>query len=174
MQGNAGPTGAQGIQGIQGEQGLQGIAGPTGSQGAQGAVGPTGETGLTGPTGVAGATGPTGATGAASTVAGPTGPTGAQGADGQSSSFYQYQADANQTTGTPTAGHVYWDNAVQILATNLVFSHLTSNGIDVDLFLGFLKTGDSVVLQDESNSNNYQKWVLSANPTTIPNTSVTC
>jgi hypothetical protein len=69
---------------------------------------------------------------------------------------------------------VYWDNVVQILASNLVFSHLTSNGIDVDLFLGFLKTGDSVILQDASNSNNYQKWVLSANPTTVPNTSVTC
>jgi hypothetical protein len=111
---------------------------------------------------VAGANGPTGATGAASTVAGPTGPTGAQGADGQSSSYYQYDADTTQTSGTPTSGHVFWNNATQISATTLTFSHLTSNGIDVDLFLGILKTGDSVVLQDESNSNNYQKWVLSS------------
>jgi hypothetical protein len=106
-------------------------------------------------------------------IVGPTGPTGATGADGQSSSYYQYKADANQFSGTPNNGTVYWNNAVQILATDLVFSHLTSNNIDVDLFLGFLKSGDTVVLQDATNSNNYQKWVLSANPTVVPNTSVT-
>ena len=69
---------------------------------------------------------------------------------------------------------MYWNNATQTSATDLVFSHLTSNGIDVDLFLSFLKTNDNIVLQDAANSNNYQKWVLTANPTTIPNTSVTC
>lgn len=168
----AGPTGSQGPQGIQGIQGVQGNVGPTGSQGVQGDTGPTGPTGAAST--VQGPTGPTGATGADSTVVGPTGPTGSAGADGQSSSFYQYDADTTQTTGTPTAGHVYWNNATQTSATSLVFSHLTSNGIDVDLFLSFLKTGDSVVLQDATNSNNYQKWVLSADPTTVPNTSVTC
>jgi hypothetical protein len=55
----------------------------------------------------------------------------------------------------------------------LTFSHLTEQGIDVDLFLGFLKTGDHVILQDKNNSNNYQKWTLTANPTVVPNTSVT-
>jgi hypothetical protein len=69
---------------------------------------------------------------------------------------------------------VFWNNATQTSATSLTFSHLTSNGIDVDLFLGFLKTGDSLILQDANNSNNYQQWVLSANPTVVPNTSVTC
>lgn len=146
-----GPTGPQGVQGIQGEQGIQGPTGP------QGIVGPTGSIGDTG------ATGPLG----------PTGPTGATGADGNSSSFYQYQADSNQTSGTPTSGHLYWNNATQISATSLVFSHLTSNNIDVDLFLSLLKTGDVIILQDASNSNNYQKWTLTANPTVDPNVSVT-
>jgi hypothetical protein len=104
---------------------------------------------------------------------GPTGPTGATGADGGSSSFYEYKADTTQTSGTPTHGSVFWNNATQISATQLVFSHLTSNNIDVDLFLGFLKTGDHVILQDETNSANYQKWTLTANPTIVANTSVT-
>ena len=192
VQGIQGPTGSQGIQGEIGPTGptgadstVQGPTGPTGptgadsfvpgptgpqgvqgDQGVQGIVGPTGPQGIVGPTGSTGDIGPTGSVG-------PTGPTGAQGADGSSSSFYSYQADTNQTSGTPTSGHVYWNNATQISATQLVFSHLTSNNIDVDLFLGILKTNDVVILQDASNSNNYQKWVLTANPTVVPNTSVT-
>jgi hypothetical protein len=54
-----------------------------------------------------------------------------------------------------------------------VFSHLTEQGLDVDLFLAFLKTGDHVILQDKNNSLNYQKWTLTANPTIVANTSVT-
>jgi len=146
-----GPTGPQGVQGVQGEQGIQGPTGP------QGIVGPTGSIGDTG------ATGPLG----------PTGPTGATGADGGSSSYYQYRADANQFSGTPNNGTFYWNNTTQTSATQLTFSHLTEQGIDVDLFLGFLKTGDHVILQDKNNSNNYQKWTLTANPTVVPNTSVT-
>jgi hypothetical protein len=42
------------------------------------------------------------------------------------------------------------------------------------LFLGFLKTGDSVILQDANNSNNYQKWVLSSDSVVVPNSSITC
>jgi hypothetical protein len=56
----------------------------------------------------------------------------------------------------------------------LVFSHLTSNNIDVDLFLSLLKTGDVLILQDAANSDNYQKWTLTANAVVVPNTSITC
>jgi hypothetical protein len=191
-QGIQGPTGLQGIQGdigptgptgadstVQGPTGPTGptgadsfVPGPTGPQGVQGIQGEQGIAGPTGPTGIVGPTGSIGDTGATGPL-GPTGPTGATGADGNSSSFYQYQADTNQTSGTPTSGHLYWNNATQISATSLVFSHLTSNNIDVDLFLSLLKTGDVIILQDASNSNNYQKWTLTANPTVNPNVSVT-
>lgn len=192
VQGIQGPTGPQGIQGVTGPTGptgadstVQGPTGPTGPTGAdsfvpgptgpQGVQGIQGEQGIVGPTGPQGIVGPTGSTGdtGATGPLGPTGPTGATGADGNSSSFYQYQADSNQISGTPTSGHLYWNNATQISATSLVFSHLTSNGIDVDLFLSLLKTGDVIILQDASNSNNYQKWTLTANPTVDPNVSVT-
>jgi len=192
VQGIQGPTGSQGIQGVTGPTGptgadstVQGPTGPTGPTGAdsfvpgptgpQGVQGIQGEQGIVGPTGPQGIVGPTGSTGdtGATGPLGPTGPTGATGADGGSSSFYEYRADTTQTSGTPTHGSVYWNNATQISATQLVFSHLTSNNIDVDLFLGFLKTGDHVILQDETNSANYQKWTLTANPTIVANTSVT-
>jgi hypothetical protein len=182
-QGIVGPTGPQGIQGIQGVQGIQGAVGPTGSQGIQGVVGPTGPTGLqgnegpTGPTGaastIAGPTGPTGPTGAASTIAGPTGPTGAQGADGQSSSFYQYKSETTQTSGIPAAGHLFWNNTTQISATQITLSHLERGNIDIDIFLAFIKTGDVLILQDQDNSTNYQKWEISATPTVVPNSYVT-
>ena len=189
-QGNVGPTGPTGSQGIQGIQGAtgptgpQGNLGPTGSQGVVGATGPTGAQGDVGPTGptgaqgVVGATGPTGSQG----VVGPTGPTGAQGiqgatgptgAAGTSSTLFHYQADTNQLSGTPTSGHLYWSNATQISATAITFSHLTSDGTDVDVFLEVMSAGDVLILQDESNSNNYQKWTVSGTPTVVPNTSVT-
>ena len=180
-QGNVGPTGATGAvsttPGPTGPTGSTGaastVAGPTGPQGVQGDQGIQGVVGPTGPQGLTGPTGSTGPTGADSTVVGPTGPTGVAGVDGNSSSFYQYQARTTQTSGTPPSGHVFWNNATQISATSLIFSHLTSNNIDVDLFLGILKTNDVVILQDASDSNNYQRWVLTANPTTVPNVSVT-
>jgi collagen type VII alpha len=162
----AGPTGPTGPQGI---QGIQGNVGPTGSQGIQGIQGIQGNVGPTGPTGSTGNTGATGPTGAASTIAGPTGPTGPQGIDGQSSSFYQYQADTTQTSGTPTAGHLFWNNATQISATQITLSHLEQGGLDIDIFLSFIKTGDTIVLQDQNNSVNYQKWQISATPTIVTN-----
>jgi hypothetical protein len=69
---------------------------------------------------------------------------------------------------------LYWNNTTQISATSIAFSHLTSDGIDVDLFLSVLKTNDILVLQDENNSTNYQKWTISGTPTIVSNTSVTC
>jgi hypothetical protein len=38
--------------------------------------------------------------------------------------------------------------------------------------LSFLKTDDIIVLQDQVNSNNYQKWQVSATPTVVPNSYV--
>lgn len=164
--GPTGPTGDTGPTGPTGATGPSGT-GPTGPTGPTGDVGPTGPSG-TGPTGATGATGPTGDTG----PTGPTGATGPQGADGLSSSFYQYQADTTQTSGTPTSGHLFWDTATQISATSLTFSHLEQGGIDIDIFLSFLKTDDIIVLQDQNNSNNYQKWQVSASPTVVPNSYV--
>jgi hypothetical protein len=118
-----------------------------------------------------GETGPTGPTGAASTVEGPTGPTGPQGSPGQSSSFYKYNAH-NGITGIPTSGQLQWDNSTQINSTTITVSHLTRDNLDIDVFLAILKTNDLLIVQDENNSANYQKWTISSTPTIVDNSHV--
>ena len=127
--------------------------------------------GSSGPTGPAGSTGATGPTGPTSTVPGPTGATGAP---GQSTSFYEYQAHAGVTGPPPGPSYVAWNSFTQTSATELYISHLTLAGYDIDVFLALLKTGDTLILQDQYDSNNYQKWTVSGTPTIIPNNYVTC
>jgi hypothetical protein len=62
-----------------------------------------------------------------------------------------------------------WNNATQISSTIIYVSHLTRDGVDIDVFLALIKTNDSLILQDENNSNNYQKWTVNNTPTIIPN-----
>lgn len=145
-----------------------GATGPTGPTGATGPTGPTGQTGPTGDVGVTGNVGPTGATGptgAASTVPGPTGatgPTGPTGADGQSTSFYDYLANTSATSGSPGNTFLLWNNATQTSATQLNIAHIDDDNIDINIFLHLLNTGDVVIIQDRTNSANYQKWEVTS------------
>jgi hypothetical protein len=83
------------------------------------------------------------------------------------------RANDTSTTAPPiAAGDIVWNNAVQASSTIIYASHLTSAGVDVDVLLALLKSGDNIILQDESNSNNAQIWTLTANPTVVPNTYV--
>ena len=97
--------------------------------------------------------------------AGPTGPTGATGADGQSSSFYDYKTNTNSQTGDPGNTYLLWNNATQISSTQINVSHIDKDGYDLDILLALIKTGDIFFIQDATESNNYQKWQVSATPT---------
>jgi hypothetical protein len=154
-----GSTGATGVSGDDGATGPQGATGLTGDAGATGEIGATG---IQGATGEMGATGDIGATGA-------TGLQGATGLTGQSATFYNYQADANQTSGVPTTGHLFWNNASQVSATSITLSHIDALGNDIDVFFPLFKTGDTFVIQDQNNSNNFQTWEISATPTIVLN-----
>jgi len=125
-----------------------------------GVSGPTGATGATGPVGPTGATGPAGPTG-------PTGATGATGATGQSSSFYNYKIKTTTTSGNPLDGNISYNNATQISATQLQINHLDQANNDIDLFLGLLKSGDKIFIQDQNNSANFQSWTI--NGTVVDN-----
>jgi hypothetical protein len=174
--GSTGPAGATGVTGVTGPIGATGVTGPqgvtgdvgptgvTGAVGATGSTGPVGVTGDTGATGATGSTGPIGVTGATGPT-GVTGATGPTGADGGSSNYYDYQADTSTTTGDPGNGHIIWNNATQVSATQINISHINQDGADIDIFLALLKTNDIIVLQDKSLSGNYQKWTVSATPT---------
>lgn len=190
-----GATGSTGIQGQQGATGLQGstgigASGATGATGQQGPIGPQGSTGMVGPRGATGLTGNVGATGIGATGAtglqgatgdpggatgstGATGPVGATGVAGQSASFYNYQADAVNTSGVPANGRILWNNLTQTSATTIELSHIDSLGNDIDVFFPLFKTGDKFIVQDQSNSNNFQTWEISATPTVVLNSYVT-
>ena len=133
-----------------------------------GGIGATGSTGVIGATG---STGPQGSTGAGTT--GATGPVGATGLPGQSASFYNYQADAVNVSGVPANGKIIWNNLTQASATTVTLSHIDSLGNDIDVFFPLFKTGDKFVVQDQSNSANFQTWEISATPTVVLNSYVT-
>ena len=138
--------------------------GPTdGATGATGATGPQGATGLTGPTGATGI-GETGATGVI-------GPSGATGPAGQSTSFFNYNADTLVISGNPGSGNIAWDNASQLAATTLLVNMLTTDNVDIDVFLALLAETQQLLIQDSSDSDNFQQWTISGTPTApAPNT----
>jgi len=167
--GNLLDLGAPGATGNDGGTGATGDAGPTGATGDAGPTGATGDVGLIGPTGATGSDGPTGATGAT----GSDGPTGATGADGFSTAYYSYKAHINDQTTPPASGEVRWDNSTQISSTNLYVSHLTSDNTDIDVFLALISNGDALIIQDEVNSDNNQRWTVNGTPSITPNNYVT-
>lgn len=96
-------------------------------------------------------------------VTGPTGPA------GQSSTFYPYRTNTTPGTGDPGTGLVSWDNTSQLLSTQIQINHIDQNNVDIDIFLALLSVGDTVTIQDRSNSANYQRWSVSGTPTSQPN-----
>jgi hypothetical protein len=118
---------------------------------------------------ISGTVGPQGPQG----EAGPQGPQGEQGPAGTSASYYEYNANVASTSPPPGNGNIRWNNAVQASSTELYVSHLTRNNVDVDIFLALVNIGDTLVIQDQNNSNNYQKWIVSGTPVSIPNTYIT-
>ena len=135
----------QGAQGTTGTQGVQGLQGNQGTQGVQGVQGTTGTQGVQGITG----------------------------ASGSSSSYFNYKADPNsQANSEPADGYLRWNNATQTSATSLYVNHLTSDNIDIDLFLAILKPEDKVYVQDANNSDNYQQFKVTGAPNTGVNTYV--
>lgn len=80
---------------------------------------------------------------------------------GSSRQLWRFKAKTTATSGYPGNGFMLWDNATQTSATHLIFSHLTDDDLDIDLFLAYLNTGDTVIIQDADTSQNNQIWTLS-------------
>jgi hypothetical protein len=131
--------------------------------GLRGATGHTGPTGFTGPNGltVVGPTGPGGV--------GPTGSTGAAGPAGGSSSLFLYNANTTDHTGSPGASNILWSNATQINSTFLNISHQDAALTDIDVLLGVIKYGDTLIIQNHTNSPDYQKWYVNGAITVVTN-----
>jgi len=65
-----------------------------------------------------------------------------------------------------------WNNPVQTSATQINISHINSQGTDIDFILKVIPAGSILILQDVSDSNNYQKWEVSSPITEISNSYV--
>lgn len=48
-------------------------------------------------------------------------------------------------------------------------SHLEDDGMDIEVLLSLIANGDVLIVQDLSDSTNYQHWVVNAAPTLTPN-----
>jgi hypothetical protein len=73
------------------------------------------------------------------------------------------------TSGSPADTFLLWNNATQTSATQINIDHITADNVDIDIFLALLSVGDTLVIQDKTNSNNYQKWEVSSAITIISN-----
>jgi hypothetical protein len=133
----------------------------TGPTGATGPAGPTGATGATGPQGIQGIQGIQGATG----LTGATGSTGPQGASGGSSTHYHYKTKTNTTSGDPTSNNLGWNQTTQTSSTTLRVSHLDGDNQDDSIFLDLVNQYDVLVIQDQNDAANFQKWEVSGTPT---------
>jgi hypothetical protein len=97
-------------------------------------------------------------TGPVANILGPAGAPGANGQDGSSSSYFLYRTNAVTLSGPPTNQKVRWNDANQLLATELGISVTTDDSVDITIFLSLLNDGDVIVLQDKNDAANYQTF----------------
>jgi hypothetical protein len=79
--------------------------------------------------------------------------------------LFLYRANTTATSGYPTDGDILWNNATQTSATSINVSHLTDDNVDIDIFLALLQQTESITIQDQAASANFQKWTISGTPT---------
>ena len=93
-------------------------------------------------------------------------------ATGFGNSLWSYKAKTSATSGDPNAGYMLWNNATQISATQLNFSHLVQDGFDIELLFNYLNVGNEIIIQDKDDSTNNQIWTISSAVTIVPNSYV--
>jgi hypothetical protein len=76
-----------------------------------------------------------------------------------------YKVDANNTTPPAANGRIKYSNATQINSANLYVSAITDEGMDVEVLISLLNVGTILLIQDENDAANYQKWQISSTPT---------
>ena len=175
INGTSGTSGSSGTSGVSGSSGTNGSNGTSGSSGINGAAGTSGVSGSSGTSGVDGTSGTSGTTGTSGTdgtsgssgTTGTSGTGGTSGVNGVSNNLFLYQAETSIQSGYPGDGHILWNNTTQINATQINISHLTNNGIDIDIFLALLQDLQQITIQDQNSSSNYQIWDINGTPTQV-------
>ncbi|CAB4158501.1 hypothetical protein UFOVP699_14 [uncultured Caudovirales phage] len=85
---------------------------------------------------------------------------------GVASSTYPYKANTLLNSGDPGGTYVLWNNPIQTNSVLLNISTETASLSEIDLFLSSIENGQTVLLQESGQPQNYQKWEISAPPIT--------
>jgi hypothetical protein len=81
---------------------------------------------------------------------------GAQGEPGLSSSLFEYRIDRSTfVLAGLVNGHIRSNNTDLTASTLLWVSHIDQQGDDVERFIGLLKSGSQLIIQDKSNNDNF-------------------
>ena len=97
-------------------------------------------------------------------TSGTSGISGTNGINGVSNNFFLYKANTVSQSGEPGTTYIAWDNIEQTGSANLIISHLTNTGVDIDIFLSLLQSTQQITIQDQNDSNNYQIWDITDAP----------
>jgi cytoskeletal protein CcmA (bactofilin family) len=170
--GTSGTSGTSGSDGTDGTSGTNGTSGSNGSDGTSGTSGSNGTDGTDGTSGSSGTDGTSGTSGSSGTdgTSGTSGSSGTDGTSGQSVNLFPYNARVNIQSGNPGNTNIIWNNATQSGATEINVSHLDRDNNDVDVLLGLIPSGSTIIIQDQNDSTQYQKWVVGTGVESAPNT----
>ena len=85
------------------------------------------------------------------------------------SNFYLYDSQNGAQSPPVPNGHIEYNNIIQASATFIFISHLTTDGIDIDIFFAQITTIQEVYIQDKNSSLNFIKYNITGTPTLVPN-----
>ena len=88
-----------------------------------------------------------------------------QSATSGNSNFYLYNNTNSTTEITPVSGEVIINSISNSTATVVYISHVTRDNIDVEVFWKFVNKLTELYLQDQTLSNNYIQYNITAAPT---------
>ena len=77
-----------------------------------------------------------------------------------SSSLFNYNATTNSQLPPIANGRIEWNTTDQTLATEIYVSKIDSNGNDIEVLLSGIPVNYKLLIQDPSNSANYQQWTI--------------
>ena len=160
-----GANGTSGTSGINGTNGTSGTSGVNGDAGSSGTSGINGTNGSSGTSGVSGASGSSGTSG----VSGTNGSSGTSGVNGQSNTIFPYNARVNIQSGNPGNTNIIWNNVTQSASTQINISHLDRDNNDIDVYLALIPSGTTIIIQDQNDSTQYQKWIVGVGVEASPN-----
>lgn len=92
----------------------------------------------------------------------------ASGSSGNSN-IYLYNNHSGVLTPPPTSGDIGYNNTVQDSATIVYISHLTRDGIDVEVFYQSINSLYDLYIQDQSTSVNFIRYNITGSITLVPN-----